>query len=322
MADEKRAGGAAGAGGWPTVAVVIPAKNEARNIGACLDAIAAVDYPAGLVRVVLVDNGSTDDTRELAAARGAKVLVDATATIARLRNLGAAAVEGEVLAFLDADMIPSPGWLRHAVPVLQEDRVGAVGGMLEIPGDAGWVERAWCINRQTKPEKAEFGWLPSGNLLVNRGACTAVGGFDERLVTCEDVDICARLREAGYRLMFVKKAAVVHTGESKSARAMFRKELWRGRNSIGRLPVIVKNPREIPSILLPLAQLVLLVLPAALALAGLLLPAAAALVLPLGLPVLRALLISRKLRTLKHFVPLVGVWYIYYLARAAAIIVR
>lgn len=322
MADENTAGPAAAPQSPPTVAVVIPARNEARNIGACLAAIAAQDYPAGLVSVVVVDNGSTDETPRLAAAGGAAVIVDAKATIARLRNLGAAACAGEVLAFLDADMIPSPGWLAGAVPVLREDRVGAVGGQLDIPLDAGWVERSWCLPRRFKPEKAESGWLPSGNLLVNREAFTRVGGFDEKLVTCEDVDICARLREAGFRLMFVKKAAVVHTGESKSAGAMFRKELWRGRNSIGRLPVIVRNPREIPSIMLPLAQLGLFVLPLVLLALGRVGLAAASLALTLGLPVLRALLVSRRLRTLRHFAPLVGVWYIYYLARAVAVVVR
>ncbi len=307
---------------WPAVAVVIPARNEAANIPACLAAIAAQDYPTGLVSVVVMDNGSTDRTRELAEQSGAVVLEDVTSTIAGLRNRGATVHGGEVLAFIDADMIPSSTWLKEAVPVLREDRVGAVGGMLNIPADVGWVERAWCVNRQTKPEKAEFGWLPSGNLFINRAAFEAIGGFDAQLTTCEDIDICARLREAGYKLMFVKKASVVHTGESKSARAMFRKELWRGKNSIGRLPVIVKNPREMPSILLPFAQLVLFLLPLPLAMVGRFDLALASLLLTLGLPLLRSVLISLKLKTLDYFVPLIGVWYIYYLARAAAIVVR
>lgn len=306
----------------PAVAVVIPAKNEAANITTCLQAIAAQDYPRELVRVVVVDNGSTDRTRELAELAGATVLLDETVTIAGLRNLGAKAHPADILAFLDADMIPAPHWLKEAVPTLQEDGVGAVGGMLNIPEDAAWVERTWCVNRQTKPEKAESGWLPSGNLLINQPAFQAVGGFDASLTTCEDVDICARLRGAGYRLMFVKKAAVIHTGESKSAAAMFRKELWRGKNSIGRLPLIKENPREIPSILLPFAQLLLILLPFLLLALGRYRLAAAALILPLGLPFLRAALISFKLKTMNYFVPLMGVWYIYYLARAAAIVVR
>lgn len=322
MSDLQRPNGLPEPGDGPSVAVVIPARNEAANIPACLAAIAAQDYPARLVKVVVVDNGSSDRTRELAELGGAAVLVDETATIAGLRNRGAAFQGGDVLAFIDADMIPSPGWLREAAPVLQEAGVGAVGGMLNIPADVGWVERAWCVARQTKPEKAEFGWLPSGNLFVNRAAFQEIGGFDESLTTCEDVDICARLRGAGYKLMFVKKAAVIHTGESKSVRAMFRKELWRGKNSIGRLPAIRENPREIPSILLPFAQLLLLLLPLPLVLTGHWSLAAASLLLPLGLPILRAALISLKLKTLNYFVPLVGVWYIYYLARAAAIIVR
>lgn len=310
------------AGGYPSVAVVIPAKNEATNISICLEAIQRQDYPLDLITVVVVDNGSTDDTRILAEKAGATVLVDTETSIAGLRNLGAAFVGSDVLAFIDADMIPSTCWLKEATSVLRETGVGAVGGMLDIPDDARWVERTWCMNRQTKPEKAEFSWLPSGNLLINRSAFTDVEGFDERLTTCEDLDICDRLRSAGYKLMFVKSAAVVHTGESKSAYAMFKKEIWRGKDSIGRLSVIMENPREIFSILLPVIQLFFLILPLILLLSGYAIWAAASLALPLGLPFLRASLISVQLRTMKHFLPLIGVWYIYYLARAFAVIYR
>ncbi len=322
MADQSLPFPESGPDGYPSVAVVIPAKNEAANIGICLEAIGRQDYPPELIRIIVVDNGSTDETQALAEEAGASVLVDVDSSIAGLRNLGASHFDSDVLAFIDADMIPSVGWLKQATSVLGELNVGAVGGMLNIPDDADWVERAWCINRQTKPEKAEFSWLPSGNLLINRVAFQAIGGFDESLTTCEDLDICSRLRGAGFKLMFVKSASVIHTGESKSAWAMFKKEVWRGKNSIGRLHVIMDNPREMISILLPVAQLVLLVLPLVLLLTGHFRWALGALLLSLGLPVLRASIICFQLRTGRYFFPLVGVWYIYYLARASAVIYR
>src|SRR5690606_5957874 len=96
------------------ITVVIPAFNEQDCLAATLRALQAQDYPAGRVEVIVVDNGSTDRTREIAAALGARVLVRPGVTIAALRNAGAAEARGEILAFLDADCVPAPDWARQA----------------------------------------------------------------------------------------------------------------------------------------------------------------------------------------------------------------
>ena len=102
----------------PSVSVVIPARNEAENIGPCITSIHAAGGGL-LAEVILVDNGSTDATREIAESLGATVLVRPQATISELRNSGARAASGSIVAFVDADVLVGSGWLTNAVSVLQ-----------------------------------------------------------------------------------------------------------------------------------------------------------------------------------------------------------
>jgi glycosyltransferase involved in cell wall biosynthesis len=312
----------AGDDSTPRVLVVLPAYNEAANVPACLAGIRAQDYPADRVGVVLVDNGSADDTAAVARRGGAQVLVAPEATIAGLRNAGAAAGEGEILAFLDADMVPRPAWLRTAVAALADPAVGAVGGALDIPDDATWVERTWCLPRRALPERRTTPWLPSGNFVMRREVFDEVGGFDATLTTCEDVDLSARIRGAGRRLLFVKRAAVVHRGESKTLGALFRKEVWRGRSSLDRLGQVWRDPREVQSALLPAVQLVFMAAVLAAAALGRWSWAGGAVLATALLPALRAVRVAWLLRTIRHLPRQFVVWYVYYAARAVAVLRR
>ena len=89
------------------IAVIIPALNAASTIGACLRALAQSDRPVGAI--IVVDDGSTDGTCEIARAAGARVLVNAaTVGAAQSRNVGAKATSAELLVFVDADVAVAP----------------------------------------------------------------------------------------------------------------------------------------------------------------------------------------------------------------------
>jgi hypothetical protein len=97
-------------------------------------------------------------------------------------------------------------------------------------------------------------------MAVSRSAFENVGGFDARLETCEDVDLCKKLRAAGYRLVGDDRLMNVHLGDPATLAALFRAEMWRGR---GNLAVSFRRPvtlREMPSALAPILQLAGLVL--------------------------------------------------------------
>ncbi len=305
---------------FPVVAVIIPAKNEQANIASCIKAIRAQDYPQEQIQIIVVDNGSTDATTTIAKDLGATVMVDATASIAKLRNIGAAQSHSELIAFLDADMIAGPQWLKQSATALMKDAIGAIGGTLRIPENPSWVESTWCMPRFFRPDVFQTPWLPSGNLVLRRALFSEIDGFDASLTTCEDVDLCARIRATGRELYILDQAWVIHTGESKTLNQFFKKEIWRGKNHLQRSLNGFENWREALSLALPVAQLIFLIsIPIALLFGSIsyaLIFAALAQILPL----LRAIMVAKRAGRAAILPQLLIVWSTYYFARSVAIL--
>ena len=127
----------------PTISIVIPAKNEARNIRACLDAIStqAIDEP---FETIVIDSGSTDGTQDLVARYDARLhqINPEEFGHGRTRNLGARLARGETLVFLNADAAPVDAtWLQGFQVALRHDRVAGVYGRQIARADAYPMER-------------------------------------------------------------------------------------------------------------------------------------------------------------------------------------
>jgi GT2 family glycosyltransferase len=112
---------------------------------------------------------------------------------------------------------------------------------------------------RTRPRSREdVTWLGSGNLAVKRAAFERVGGFNTSLTACEDVDLCNRLGQAGFRIVADPELRSIHFGDPKTLKALFYGELWRGRDN---LRVTFSGPRtfrHFRSALVPVADLVCL----------------------------------------------------------------
>jgi hypothetical protein len=238
------------------VSFVIPVKDDARRLANCLRTITANDYPRDAVEVIVADNGSTDGTIDVARAAGAQVYSGPGLRVSELRNRGAAAASGEVLAFVDADHEIAADWIAAAVETLAEDRTAAVGALYTPPAPGTWVQRLYGVLRGRTVGRQDVGWLGSGNVAVRRGVFESIGGFDESLEACEDVDLCQRLRAAGWRLVGDERLKSVHLGDPPTLAALFRAERWRGRDN---LRVTLRGPMslgDLPSLLIPIVDLV------------------------------------------------------------------
>jgi len=178
----------------PRFSIVIPARDEEHYLPRCLDSIerAAAPY-SDQVEVIVVINRCTDATEEIAHARGARVVHEDSKCLSTIRNAGARLAEGEILLTIDADSLMSAGLLQEVDQLLDSGRY--IGGGTRFVFD----RRSMLLSLMT--------WLITALLLVIRvaGACfwclrrdfLAVGGFDERLTSFEDVDFARRLKRHG-----------------------------------------------------------------------------------------------------------------------------
>ncbi len=215
----------------PLYSIILPAFNEEKQIGSCLDAIRANDVDSSSVEVLVIDNGSVDQTVSVARAHKVRVIENVTGkrtNISDLRNIGARESTGDVLVFLDADMLVPANWLEKASQYFREGFQGALGFTSKVPDAAGWVGRIWgqrlCLKRN---RLVDVDFLPGRNIFVNRGVFEAAGGFDQAFRTGEDKDFTFRVRKAGYRVVSAPDVCLIHLGYEKSMIELIRKEFWR-----------------------------------------------------------------------------------------------
>lgn len=248
----------------PVVSFVVPCYNEVEYIGSCLASIRQQKIDPSTYEIIVVDNGSTDGTKELAASLGATVLLNSKRGAAASRNLGAQHAKGELLAFVDADCILDTMWLSKLSTHFLSESVSAVAAPA-VPDIEGmtWVEKAWDkvfvrFTSNSLRDVVTVSNLASSNMLINKCCFKAVGGFDENLLSCEDYDLSQRLLKRGTLLLDLN-IFVTHLRESKTIRELFCREIVRGRFS---LRCFIKNGcalRELPSIILPFFNVTLFI---------------------------------------------------------------
>ena len=234
----------------PMISIIIPAYNEEKHIEACLTSIFNVDYPKAGYEIILVDNGSTDRTREIAGQFDIAIFTDQDKNVSGLRNLGVKYAKGEILAFIDADCLATHQWLKNASLHIQNNKLAAWGAPPEIPDNPTWVQEAWFAIRKNETGIGYVHWLESMNLFVRKDYFINIGGFNESLATCEDVDFCYRIARYG-KILSDTAIKTIHLGEAHDVKTFFAKELWRGQSNLQGLWSHGLHKQELPSLLIP-----------------------------------------------------------------------
>ncbi len=141
---------------------------------------------------------------------------------AEKRDIGARSARGDLLAFIDDDAYPSPGWLSAAVPLFENSDVWAVGGPgVTPPTDgfraqvSGWTYAAWMVSgparyRYVPQEARRVDDYPSMNLIVRRSAFEQVGGFDSTYYPGEDTKFCLEIVRRGGQIIYDPHVLVYH----------------------------------------------------------------------------------------------------------------
>ena len=198
-----------------TVSIVVPVYNGGEQFRACLTGLAAL-APRPL-EIIVVANGDTDGSGDLAVSFGAKVIRVPTPSGPGLaRNLGSQVARGSILFFVDADVVvPRDAVARVANLFAQDPTLDAViGSYDDAPGDAGFLSQYrnllhHYVHQQGQEEASTF-WGACG--AIRQEVFTARGGFSDRYRTpsIEDIELGYRLREAGARIKLCKSLQVKH----------------------------------------------------------------------------------------------------------------
>src|SRR6516165_1811622 len=198
---------------WPRISVVVCTYNGSGTILDCLRGIQRLDYPA--IEVIIVDDGSTDDTARFARQFPFKVISISHLGLSTARNVGLQNTSGEIVAYIDDDAWPDPNWLTYlALTFRDEACAGAGGPNIRPPGESTVSDCAadspgGPIHVMLTDVEAEH--LPGCNMAFRRDALAAVGGFDPAFRTAgDDVDLCWRMQSAGLKLVFSPSAVVWH----------------------------------------------------------------------------------------------------------------
>lgn len=207
-----------------TSSVVVPILNAARTLPACLRALDNLRPSPG--EVVLVDNGSTDESLLLAKTYAGEshpfrvqLLSAAPRSASIARNTGIKAAGGDIVVFTDADCSPASDWLGQLLESFDDPKIGAVAG--RVVGEPGStlpelfstlytlrLPKATSLHDRWTPIE---GGYPTASLAVRRTVLDRLGGFDESVaIYGEDYDLCARLYAAGWRLLYRPEAQVIH----------------------------------------------------------------------------------------------------------------
>ena len=207
-------------------------RNEARNIAALLDSLVIQENP---LEIIVVDAGSEDPTREIVQRYERSYdfihLFIHGGTRGAGRNFGVSRARGEAVAFIDGDAIASPFWIRELREALASADVVA-GRSIQIgyrPFED--LERVELFVRDVDVT------YPSSNLAYRKSVLEEIGGFDEWLVTAEDIDLNLRAVLAGHKIGYRANAIIYHRTRD-SYFDFLRQAFW---NGVGRKQLTLKH---------------------------------------------------------------------------------
>lgn len=213
------------------VSVIIATYNRYKDLRECL--VSLFDLNTKPFEVIVVDSFSVDDTRKLKNCFPIKFVSIKKRNRQSARNLGISIASGDIIAFLDDDVIVHRNWLESIVELYSDNRVGGVGGRVVPYGTSDKIYVRTSRNEVGKVFNSglvlgNFDFLPENpievdsligcNMSFRRELLVRVEGFDENFIGTgfrDDTDLCLRIRKLGYKLLFHPEAMVWHKFKGK-----------------------------------------------------------------------------------------------------------
>lgn len=207
------------------VSVIVPAWNAEKSIGACVAALRDQQFDRDY-EIIVVDDGSTDETAARARESGAMVITTARGRPAAARNVGIRAASGRIVCCTDADCAPHPDWLHQLCAPFDNPEIAACKGTYATR-QRSLVARFVQLEYEDKYDllrtQETIDFIDTYSAAYRRDVLLANGGFDERFDYLEDQALSFRLAERSYHMAFQESAVVDHL-HSATAAAYLRKK--------------------------------------------------------------------------------------------------
>lgn len=219
----------------PKCSVVIPVRNGANCIGRCLDAL--ISQSVGGFELIVVDDGSTDDTAAEAEKRGATVIRQEPAGPAEARNRGTDAASADIVLFTDGDCEPAHDWVEVMLrPFDDQSVVGAKGAYYsrQTQPMARFVQQEYEEKYDRMSGFRQIDFIDTYSAGFRKRQFFEVGGFDTSFpnASVEDQEFSFRMAEAGHKMLFIPEARVYHLHVDNLrgyARKKFKIGFWKMR---------------------------------------------------------------------------------------------
>lgn len=215
------------------VSIIIPTKNSEATIRKRLESIRNQTYPN--IEIILVDNYSGDNTREIAQKYGARIYLKDPERASQV-DLVAKKAKGKYVYEVGSDFILETSLVKEAVTMCEEQGYDAVA----VHNTSDPTVSFWSKVRKLERDCYRDDELNIGARFLKKSVFESIDGFDESLIAAEDYDLHNRLLRAGYKIGRIR-AQEVHIGEPKSLREIVKKHYYY-RKTIGKY--IKKNPEK------------------------------------------------------------------------------
>jgi GT2 family glycosyltransferase len=214
---------------YPLVSIIVPVRNGGKTIGQLLDALQKQDYPGDKTQIIIIDNGSRDNTAQI-VKKYPVVLEQENGKISSYaaRNKGLSVAGGEIIAFTDADCIPESGWVSGGVREMCKQNADAAGGRIKFI----FSERksaAGCFDSLNNLRNDRFIDCKIGAITANlfvRACLFGKLGLFQEVMSGGDINWTGKALSEGYSLVYVPEAVVCHP--ARDFAQMLRKSWFRG----------------------------------------------------------------------------------------------
>lgn len=218
----------------PRTAIIVPCYNEARTIESTVRSLLALDYPAHLLEILIVDDGSTDDTlaiaEQFAHEPQIKIFHKENGGKHTAMNLGLAHTDAELVGCLDADSVVAPDALLKIAPVFVNEKIAAVTPGIHVKEPQTMLQhmqhveyRLSLFNRYITAALGSVFITPGPFSIFRAQVVRELGGWRHAHAT-EDMEMALRVQEAGHLIANAPKA-VVHTSTPRTLRALFKQRV-------------------------------------------------------------------------------------------------